>query len=71
MQWRKCFTKTVLLNYKITLPLAKLGMISSKLVSNDLVLSIDIPVNIQLVTFLLVSNIRELSIQAKSTNSFI
>ena len=45
--------KTELLNFNITLPLAKLGIVSSKLVSNGLIFSDDIPVNIQLVTFLL------------------
>ena len=59
-------TKTELLNFKITLPLAKLGMIGSRLVSNGLIFSDDIPINIQLVTFLLVSNISELSIGAKT-----
>ena len=44
-------TKTELLNLKITLPLAKLNIV---------------PVNIQLVTFLLLSVIRELSIGAKA-----
>ena len=35
-------TKTELLNFKITLPLAKLDMISSRLVSNGLIFSDDI-----------------------------
>ena len=60
------FTKTDLLNFKITLPLAKLDMAGSRLVSNGLIFSDDIPVDIQLVTFLLLSNIRELSIGAKT-----
>ena len=38
-------TKAELLNFKITLPLAKLYMVSSRLVSNDLIFSDDIPVN--------------------------
>ena len=59
-------TKTELLNLKITLPLAKLDMVESRLVSNGLTFSDDIPVNIQLVTFLLLSNIFELSIQTKT-----
>ena len=59
-------TKTELLNFKITLPLAKLEMVVSRLVSNDSIFSDDIPVNILSVTFLLRSNIRELSIGAKT-----
>ena len=35
-----------MLNFKITLPLAKLGMIVSRLVSNGLIFLDDIPVNI-------------------------
>ena len=62
------FTTTNLLNFKITLPLAKLDMVDSRLVSNGLIFSDDIPVDIQLVTFLLLSNIRELSIGAKTKN---
>ena len=61
-------TTTDLLNFKITLPLAKLDMVDSRLVSNGLIFSDDIPVDIQLVTFLLLSNIRELSIGAKTKN---
>ena len=59
-------TKTELLNFKITLPLATLDIVASRLVSNGLTFSDDIPVNIQLVTFLLLFNIFELSIQAKT-----
>ena len=59
-------TKTELLNFKITLPLATLDMVASKLVSNSLTFSDDISVNIQLVTFLLLPNICELSIGAKT-----
>ena len=44
-------TKTELLNFKITLPLAKLDMVGSRLVSNDLIFLDDIPVDIQVVTF--------------------
>ena len=44
--------KTELLNFKITLPLAKLDMVGSRLVSNYLVLLDDILVVIQKVTFL-------------------
>ena len=49
--------KTELLTLKNTLPLAKLYMVGSRLVSNSLIFSGDIPVDIQLVTFLLPSNI--------------
>ena len=59
-------TKTELLNFKITLPLAKLDMVGSRLISNGLIISDDIPVDIQSVTFLLLSNIRELSIGPKT-----
>ena len=44
-------TKTKLLNFKFTLPLAKLDIVASRLISNGLMFSDDIPVNIQLVTF--------------------
>ena len=53
-------TKTKLLNFKITLPLDKLDNVSSRLVYTGLIFSDDIPVDIQLVTFLLLSNISEL-----------
>ena len=59
-------TKTELLNFKITLPLTKLDILGSRLVSNGLFFSVDILVDIQLVTFSLRSNIRELSIRAKT-----
>ena len=59
-------TKTELLNSKITLPLAKLDMIGSKLASNDLIFSGDIPVDIQFGTFSLLSSVSELSIGAKT-----
>ena len=59
-------TKTELLNFKVTLLLAKLNMVGSRLVSNGLFFSNDIPVNIQLVTFLLLSNISKLSIGPKA-----
>ena len=58
--------KTELLNFKITLPLAKLGMVGSRLMPNGLIFSDDIPVDIQLVTFLLLSDIRELNTDAKA-----
>ena len=41
-------------------------LVGSRLVLNGLIFSGDIPVNIQLVNFLLVSNIRELSIGTKT-----
>ena len=44
-------TKTELLNFNITLPLAKLDINISRLVSNVLFLSDDIPVDTQLMTF--------------------
>ena len=46
--------------------MAKLVMVGSRLVSNGLIFSDDIPVTIQLVTFLLLSNISELRIGAKT-----
>ena len=52
-------TKTELLKFKITLPLSKLNMVGSRLVSNGLIFSDDISVDIQLVNFLLLSNIIE------------
>ena len=64
-------TKTVLLNFKITLPFTKLGMVGSTLVSNDLIFPHDILVYIQLVTFLLLSNISELSIPSKTKKNLI
>ena len=59
-------TKTEFSDFKITQLLAKLDMVSSKLVSNDSFFSDDILVDIQLVTFLLLSNISELSTGAKT-----
>ena len=64
LRWSFC-TETGLLNFEITLPLTKLDIVGSRLVSNCLILSDDIPVYIQLVTFSLLSNISELSIGAK------
>ena len=51
------YTKTELLNRVITLPLGKLDMVGSRLVSNGLIILGNIPVNIQSVTFSLLSNI--------------
>ena len=59
-------TKPELLNVKISLLLAKLNMVSSTLVSNGWFFSNDVPVDIKLVAFLLLSNISELSIGAKT-----
>ena len=44
-------TKTELLNFNFTLPLAKLDMVGSRLVSNVLIFSYDTLVDIQLITF--------------------
>ena len=55
-----------LLNFKITLPVVELYMVSSSLVSNGIVFSADTPVDIRLVTFLLISNVSELNIGAKT-----
>ena len=46
-------SKAELLNFKITLPLARLDIIDSRSVTNGLAISDDILVDIQLVTFLL------------------
>ena len=51
-------TKTALLNCKITLPLTKLDIFSSRLVSNGLIFSDNIPFNNQLATLLLLFSIR-------------
>ena len=57
-----------MLNFKITLPLAKLDMIGSRLVSNGLILSDNVPVDIYLVTFFSLLNIRELRIGTETRN---
>ena len=54
-------TKTEWLNFKFNLPLAKLDIVGS-----SLIFSHDIPIDIQSVTFSLLSNIRELSTKAKT-----
>ena len=59
-------TKAELLSFNSILPLAKLDIVHSRLVSNDLISSDDIPVDIQLVAFILLLNARELSFGAKS-----
>ena len=56
-----------MLNFKIT-KLAKLDMIGSRLVSNGLIFSDNVPVDIYLVTFLSLLNIRELGIGTKTRN---
>ena len=58
--------KTELLNFRIALPLAKIDIVSSRLVSNVLIFLDDIPVHIQLVTFLLLSSASELSLEVKA-----
>ena len=59
-------TRTELLNFTITLPLAKFDTIGSRFASNYLNFSGNISVDIQLVTFLLLSNISELSLGQKT-----
>ena len=44
-------TKTELLNFKITVSMAKLDMVGSRLVSNGLIFSDDIPVGISVLIF--------------------
>ena len=67
MKKRFC-TKTEFLIFKITLSLAKLGMFGLRFVLNGLIFSGDTPVDIQLVTLFLLSNVSELSIEAKTKN---
>ena len=59
-------SKTEFLNFNLTLPLDKLVMVRTRLVSNVLNFSSDNPVVIQLVTFLLLFNVSELSIGEKT-----
>ena len=61
-----CCTKTELLNFNPSLPLANLVMVGVRLTSNGLTFLGDTPVDIQLVTFLLLSNISKSSIGAKA-----
>ena len=58
--------KTKLLNFKVILPLTQLEVVGSRSISNGLVFSDDNPVDIQLVIFLLLSSITELSIGEKT-----
>ena len=51
--------------FKVTLPLTKLKMIGSRLVTNGLIISDDILLDMQFVTFLLLSSIRALGIREK------
>ena len=55
-----------LLNCNFTLPSAKLDMVISRLVSNGLVFSDNTPVDILVVTFILLCNTTELSTGAKT-----
>ena len=55
-----------LLNCNFTLPSAKLDMVVSRLVSNGLVFSDNTPVDIHVVTFILLCNTTELSTGAKT-----
>ena len=50
----------------LTLSLAKLDMIGARLESNGLIFSDDIPVDIQLLTLLLLSHVSKLSIGGKT-----
>ena len=58
-------TKTMVLNYKLTLPLTKLVMVRVRL-TNALTFLGDTPVGIQLVTFLLLCNASEFCNGAKT-----
>ena len=62
-------TKTELLNLKITSTLAKLDVVDSRIVLNGLIFSDNIPVGIQLVTFLLLSNKVKLALGQKLKDS--
>ena len=68
MNKKSFILKQELLNFKITLPLPKLDMVGSILVSNRLIFPDYIQVDIQLTTFLLLSDIRQLSIEEKARN---
>ena len=54
-----------MLNFNFPLPLAKLDIISLRQISNGSIFLDDIEVNIQLVTFLLLSDIKEITLGAK------
>ena len=68
---KKFFAPKLLLNFKLTLPLVKLVMVGARLVSNGLIFSGDTPVDILLVTLLLLYNVGELSIGEKTKNILI
>ena len=61
MKRNSFFTKIELLNFKITLLLAKLDIVGSRPVSNYLIFSGDIRVDIQSLTFSLLSILGKLS----------
>ena len=67
MKEKTICTKTEFLNLKVPLPLGKLDIVVSRLVSNCWIFSDDIPVYLQLVNLLLPSSINELSIRPKPT----
>ena len=52
-------------NFNFPLPLAKLDIVSLRQISNGSIFLDDIEVNIQLVTFLLLSDIKEITLGAK------
>ena len=54
-----------MLNFNFPLPLAKLDIVSLRQISNVSIFLDDIEVNIQLVTFLLLSDIKEITLGAK------
>ena len=68
---KKICTKTDLLNFKLILLLAKSVMVETRLISNGLNLLGDIINDNQLITFLLVSNISEQSIELKTKKKLI
>ena len=59
-------TKTELSNFKITLTLAKLDIVTIRVASNGSIFSGFISVDIQLITLLLLYNTREMSIGARN-----
>ena len=59
-------TKTELLSFKITQPLAKLDMVSWMIASNGLIFLDGILVGVHLATFLLLFDISELTIAEKN-----
>ena len=63
---KNCFALKQFVNCKVTLLLAKLDMVGSRLVSNGVIFSDAIPVDIPWATFLLLSNISELKIGEKN-----